>query len=87
MIIVSQERNMTTECLELEIIDRDIGFAIYSYGLCEDIGIYKTEERAKEVLREIVDTFGIREIRNATYQYADLAIKLRKYSIYEMPES
>ena len=87
MIIVSQERNMTTECLELEIIDREIGFAIYSYGLCEDIGIYKTEERAKEVLREIVDTFGIREIRNATYQYADLAIKSRKYSIYEMPES
>ena len=87
MIIVSQERNMTTECLELKIIERDIGFAIYSYGLCEDIGIYKTEERAKEVLREIVDTFGIREIRNSTYQYADLAIKSRKYSIYEMPES
>lgn len=57
MIIVSQERNLTTECLELEIIERDIGFAIYSYGLCEDIGIYKTEERAKEVLREIVKQY------------------------------
>ena len=53
----------------------------------EVIGTYKTEERAKEVLREIVNTFGIREIRNSTYQYADLAIKSRKYSIYEMPES
>lgn len=53
MIIVSQDKNMTTECLELEIIDRGYGFAIYSYGLCEDIGIYKTEERAKEVLEEI----------------------------------
>lgn len=54
--------------------------------ICAFLGEYATEERAKEVLREIVDTFGIREIRNATYQYADIAIKSRKYSIYKMPK-
>ena len=86
MIIVSQNKNMTTECLELKIIDRGAKrFAIYSYGLSEDIGIYKTEERAKEVLQEIVNYASISEIHNS-YEVADLRLKLAKMCRYEMPE-
>jgi len=86
MVIVSQYKNMTTECLELRTIDRgDSGFSIYSYGLSEDIGIYKTEERAKEVLQEIVNYASISSI-NDSYQVADLRLKLAKMCKYEMPE-
>lgn len=82
MVIVSQERNMTTECLELEIIERNIGFAIYSYGLTEDIGIYKTEERAKEVLEEITEKYE--NIELAKYDRTSFAT--RDNFIYRMPK-
>lgn len=82
MVIVSQERNMTTECLELEIIDRDIGFAIYSYGLCEDIGIYNTKERAKEVLKEILEAY-----KNCNYySLSQMGKGFVINDYYEMPE-
>lgn len=99
MIIVSQDKRTIVNFDNLKTIelDRETNFTAINIfretnevetGVCGlYIGKYATEERAREVLREIVDTFGIREIRNATYQYADLAIKSRKYSIYEMPES
>ncbi len=95
MIIVSQDKNMTTECLELEIIDRDIGFAIYSYGLCEDIGIYKTEERAKEVLEEIIKCYANTEQYKclsgmpncASEEKVNVLNKLAENAvIYEMPQ-
>lgn len=94
MIIVSQNKISTTNFDNATTIEvnklNNKEYNIKAYltngrEIC--LAIYETEERAKEVLREIVDTFGIREIRNSTYQYADLAIKSRKYSIYEMPES
>lgn len=89
MIIVSQDKSEIINFDKVQNIYVSGRFISLNFELnnYEVIGTYKTEERAKEVLREIVDTFGIREIRNSTYQYADLAIKSRKYSIYEMPES
>lgn len=85
MIIVSQNEISITNFDNVTTIEvnklNDTEYSIKAHltnrsEIC--LAIYKTEERAKEVLREI---------RNATYQYADLAIKSRKYSIYEMPES
>ena len=95
MIIIEQDKTYfvnfnNVSQVTLAVNKEEEEYAVMVQTIDEEeliMGIYKTEERAKEVLREIVDTFGIREIRNSTYQYADLAIKSRKYSIYEMPES
>lgn len=54
--------------------------------ICAFLGEYKTEERAKEVLQEIVNLFGICKIANKSYEEADLIIKLKKQAIYEMPK-
>lgn len=53
---------------------------------CNILGEYKTEERAKEVLREIVNLFGIRKIENKSYEESDLIMKFKKQAIYEMPK-
>lgn len=50
------------------------------------IAKYATEERAKEVLQEITNTFAIKGVQDTTYQYADIWIKMRQYAIYEMPK-
>ncbi len=52
----------------------------------KDLGYYKTEERAKEVLQEIVDLLGIRKIENKNYEEADLIMKFKEKVIYEMPK-
>ncbi len=54
--------------------------------ICAFLGEYKTEERAKEVLQEIVNLFGIRKIENKNYEEADLIMKFKKQAIYEMPK-
>lgn len=54
--------------------------------ICAFLGEYKTEERAKEVLQEIVNLFGICKIANKSYEEADIIIKLKKQAIYEMPK-
>ena len=54
--------------------------------ICAFLGEYKTEERAKEVLQEIVNLFGIRKIENKSYEEADLIMKFKKQAIYEMPK-
>lgn len=53
---------------------------------CNILGKYKTEERAKEVLQEIVNLFGIRKIENKSYEESDLIMKFKKQVIYEMPK-
>ena len=54
--------------------------------ICAFLGEYKTEERAKEVLQEIVNLFGIRKIENKSYEESDLIMKFKKQAIYEMPK-
>ena len=70
MIIVSQDK---TELINFDNIVRlsvDVNtngkFLIEAHNFCDDfetvIGFYKTEERAKEVLQEIVNTY-VRECK------------------------
>ena len=54
----------------------------FQNGSYEDLGIYKTEERAKEVLQEIANTYSIiglafEELNGGSKQ---------RVPIYEMPE-
>lgn len=81
MIIVSQDKNeiinfnKITEIVanENEIVITD---NIYkNYG--ETIGIYKTKERAKEVLQEIINT----------YKFNTCEAVGQKQTVYEMPEN
>lgn len=57
MIIVSQDKKRTVENLNLGI--RNTGeynsnYTIYNTEIGEDLGEYATEERAKEILQEII---------------------------------
>lgn len=49
------------------------------------LGEYKTEERAKEVLREITNTFSAKEL-NGTLDEMDLILKGKFMARYEMPK-
>lgn len=52
--ILSQDRLKLIDSANLEIIGREeFGYAIYSNDINEDIAIYETEERAKEILADI----------------------------------
>ena len=58
MIIVSQDRKRIVENLNLGIIDKgeyNQNYVIYNTEIGEDLGEYATEERAKEVLQEIIE--------------------------------
>ena len=89
MIIVGQEKT--------KIINFDNVSKIYISGIneiiCTDIedalltilGVYKTEERAKEVLQEIIKTFSYIQL-SGTYEEARLKMEIMKLGRYEMPE-
>lgn len=52
--ILSQDRLKLVDGTNLEIIEREeFGYAIYSNEINDDIAIYETEERAKEILADI----------------------------------
>lgn len=52
--ILSQDRLKLVVGTNLEIIGREeLGYAIYSNDINDDIAIYATEERAKEILADI----------------------------------
>lgn len=88
MIIVSQDKRKTTENLDLEIFGYTIkcdgnsrtiaGFQILD-GNSKVLGEYKTEERAKEVLQEIVNKY--RQFNVDNNQAITLIPK-----VYEMPK-
>ena len=93
MIIVSQNKISITNFDSVTTIEtkklNDKEYSIKAYltngrEIC--LAIYETEERAKEILGEIANTFTIREVQNSIYEYADIATKIRQYAIYEMPE-
>ena len=71
MIIVSQDKKHTFQSLDLDIESLsyfdDNKFNYGGYGIKElkyqrIMGIYKTEERAKEVLQEITEVFTAEEM-------------------------
>ncbi len=91
MIIVSQDKRKTTENLDLEIFGYTVkcdgssrtiaGFQILD-GKSKVLGEYKTEERAKEVLQEIANTYTKIGIEFETFNGG----KQQLLPIYEMPE-
>ena len=54
-------------------------------GLYEDLGKYKTEERAKEVLQKIIKYYNSLKT-NITYAISDKHYPIETKSYYEMPE-
>lgn len=60
MIIVSQDRKRIVENLNLGIRNKgeyNQNYVIYNTEIGEDLGEYATEERAKEVLQEIIKCY------------------------------
>ena len=61
MIIVSQDRKRIVENLNLGIRNKgeyNQNYVIYNTEIGEDLGEYATEERAKEVLMEIIKKYS-----------------------------
>lgn len=94
MIIVSQNKENIVNFEKVNIINihqlnkKQIG-AWFSCNEEENnnilLGEYATEERAKEVLQEIINYASVSKI-NDNYQVADLRLKLAKMCRYEMPK-
>lgn len=83
MIIVSQDRLKINENLELEVFrNSETGKFHIENRDCTTLGIYSTEERAKEVLQEITDLYKKCEYEKGQYYYKAYGIP----KVYEMPE-
>lgn len=84
MIIVSQDKKSTVENLNLGIRSKgeyNQNYTIYNTEIGEDLGEYATEERAKEVLAEIIKSY--RDYRTAECDgYTNV---LQETAVYEMP--
>lgn len=82
MIIVSQKKTIITESMALSIEKLDDSeqkrqiMVQENCGKLYNLGIYNTQERAEEVLKEIVDTYKF----NKCYAVG------QKQAVYEMPE-
>lgn len=90
MLIVSQNKEEIINidnCINISIVkqygeDEEIDIVKYVNIVCKSsysgcfLGYYKTEERAKEVLQEIVDTYKF----NRCYAVG------QKQAVYQMPE-
>lgn len=56
-------------------------------SISDVVGVYKTKERAIEVLDEIQNIFSLK-IENKSYNEADLLLKAKMLnSCYQMPEN
>ena len=89
MIIVSQDKTDVinfdnVSWLYIEPNDFTINVAL-RYGESISIAEYKTEERAKEVLQEIIKTFSYIQL-SGTYEEARLKMEITKLGRYEMPK-
>lgn len=91
MIIISQDKKAIhnfDNVLSLQIVST---LKEYSIEVCDAIndgsslGIYSSEERAKEVLQELIEAVSIKEIEG-TYKELEIIIKLKSFVAYEMPE-
>ena len=85
MIIVSQDKKSTVENLNLGIRSKgeyNQNYTIYNTEIGEDLGEYATEERAKEVLAEIIKSY--RDYRTAECDgYTNV---LQETAVFDMPE-
>ena len=92
MIIVSQDKgkiinfdNMTRVYINFDKGDDDFCIRTETVdSLYEDLGYYKTEERTKEVLQEIIDKYKeYATIQNKVGSISDVEILPK---VYEMPK-
>ena len=68
MLILSQDKSETTECLSLRVenlsyLDKKLRWQVVGWGIREldyyrVIGKYETEERANQILKEIFETYS-----------------------------
>lgn len=97
MIIVSQDKSEVinfNNVVRLEVSNNTHGQALIEvHNFCDDfetvIGLYKTEERAKEVLQEIIKLYKATETFKAiSNRISDEvgAIAIENGFVYEMPE-
>ena len=92
MIIVSQEKTKIVNFDNIAHIfiskDSEKHFLIEygkMTGTSELLGVYSTEERAKEVLQEIIKTFSFTELRD-TPENLKLIMEITKLGRYQMPK-
>lgn len=89
MVIVSQDKgeiinfdNMTRVYITFDEEDDDVYIRTETVdSLYEDLGYYKTEARAKEVLQEIIKAYLDCNVQNVLAEYAYV-----KNIVYEMPK-
>ena len=94
MLILSQDKTETTENLELKIDEilkengqfpdintQIVGYCIVNKKYNTVLGVYDTEERAKEVLQEIIKAYI-----DCNEQYVPSGLGYIKNKVYEMPE-
>ena len=68
MLILSQDKSETTECLSLRVenlsyLDKKLRWQVVGWGIREldyyrVIGKYETEERANQILKDIFNTYS-----------------------------
>ncbi len=68
MLILSQDKTQTTECLSLRVenlsyLDKKLRWQVVGWGIREldyyrVIGKYETEERANQVLKELLENYS-----------------------------
>lgn len=88
MIIVSQDKDLILNfenIVDIHIDNEDTNRKIYALGRIQVqymLGEYKTEERAKEILQEIINTYkhGIIRVKIENCKWVE------ENQIYEMPD-
>lgn len=95
MIIVSQDKDAILNFDNIEAIrlitpiednKRNLIAIDMLNGERYSVAKYETEERAKEILQEIINVVSLEELKNKTFEEAQLLINFRKIVRYEMPE-
>lgn len=93
MIIVSQDKRKIINFDNIAHIfiqgdNKSIGYGRMSGSGANELGIYKTEERAKEILNEIVEATTLKQLngKKLSKEQYDMIINAMQFNIYEMPE-
>lgn len=95
MIIVSQDKDAILNFDNIEAIrliksiednKRNLIAIDMLNGERYSVAKYETEERAKEILQEIINVVSLEELKNKTFEEVQLLINFRKIVRYEMPE-
>lgn len=93
MIIVSQDKekiinfdNMTRVYITFDEDDDDVCIRTETVdSLFEDLGYYKTEGRAQEVLQEIVNTYVLTEQYKVEDERTRINLMMEGILLFEMP--